>query len=267
MIQWAMIILMSRRLARHQLASQVEVTPMGSVDCNWTAPPSEGHWVVETTANAWTPLGTGWNFVPPFGDPPFVATDSPALRRYRTYCARVRARSNRDVRSEEVYGDYTYLSNGVGATTPATSFKWMGYPNGGECLPGCTPGYLGSGNYAVPQSGTVSVRTPYFTWRPLARRRIVLTNTGGTPALTLYQQSSAVASVEVREHGTDPTKDELVVSGTFNFVPRTEVFVFPDTDLVQLVSQVNGLSPYLGSLLVSAGTSASGPQTEKRLGW
>ncbi|HET8653569.1 MAG TPA: methyltransferase [Gaiellaceae bacterium] len=239
---------------------QVEVTPMGSFDCNWTAPPGEGHWTVETTANAWTPLGTQWNFVPPFGDPLTVAFDSPPLRRYRSYCARVRARSNRDAKSEEVYGDYTYIANGVGSDTPAASFKWMGYPNGSACTPSCSSGYLGSDNYVAPESQPATPRTPYFTWRPLSRRRAVLANTGTSPAFTVYAQST-ITSLQIRDGSGDSARDELVVSGMANFVPVTEVFSYPDNDLTDLARQLNGLTPYPGSMLISGGVSGSGPLT------
>ena len=242
---------------------QVEVTPMGSTGCNWTAATFEGHWVVNTTANAWTPLGSGWNFVKPYPDAMSVATDLPALRRYDSYCARVRARSNRDGGGGEVYGDYTYVADGVASPTPAASFTWIGYPNGGPCSPTCNFEYLGPADYAVPQAGTVSVRTPYFTWRPLTRRRVLLANGVGQTALTVYQQAASITSLQVREHAADPSYDELFVSGSVNGLLRNEVYPFPDdadlSDLTELARQLNGLAPYGGSLLISASASAGGP--------
>jgi hypothetical protein len=146
---------------------QVEVTPLGTTDCNWTATAS--HWVVNTTANAWSPLGSGWNLRKPYPDPMSVATDFPSLVAGQTYCARVRARSDRDIGRDDVYGDYTYVVNGRGAPAelPGAAFKWLGYPAGAPCTAPCTAGYLGAGDYMVPSSGTVSTRTPYFTWRPI----------------------------------------------------------------------------------------------------
>jgi protein-S-isoprenylcysteine O-methyltransferase Ste14 len=146
---------------------QVEVTPMGAVDCNWTASALDGHWVVNTTVNAWSPLGTGWNFVKPYPDTMSVATDSPPLHEGDTYCARVRARSNRANPGGDVYGDYTYVVNGKTGLLPGPAFTWLGYPTGGSCSPSCNPGYLGAGDYVTPATGTVSPRTPYFTWKPI----------------------------------------------------------------------------------------------------
>ncbi|HZB35658.1 MAG TPA: isoprenylcysteine carboxylmethyltransferase family protein [Gaiellaceae bacterium] len=242
---------------------QVEVTPMGPSGCNWTAPGFDGHWVVNTTAAAWSPLGAGWNFVRPYPDAMSVATDLPALRRYETYCARVRARSNRDSGGGEVYGDYTYVANGLASSAPAPSFKWMGYPNGGACSPSCNLDYLGPADYAVPQAGTVSVRTPYFTWRPLTRPRVALVNGDGQTALTVYQQAASITSLQVREHLADTGYDELYVSGVVNGLLRNEVYAFPDdadlSDFTQLARELNGLAPYSGSLLVSASASGAGP--------
>jgi protein-S-isoprenylcysteine O-methyltransferase Ste14 len=147
---------------------QVEVTPMGTTDCNWTAPVFEGHWTANTTVNAWAPLGSGWNLVKPYPDPMTVSTDLPPLSAGRTYCARIRARSDRDATGSDVYGDYTYVVNGRGNATPGASFTWLGYPSGNSCTAPCNPGYLGAGDYVAPTSGTFSSRTPYFTWRPIA---------------------------------------------------------------------------------------------------
>jgi protein-S-isoprenylcysteine O-methyltransferase Ste14 len=145
---------------------QVEVTPMGAFDCNWTATGS--HWVVNTTVNAWTPLGSGWNLRKPYPDARPVATDPPHLVAGTSYCARVRARSNRDTAGGDVYGDYTYVVHGRGAQLPGPAFTWLGDPSGAACSAPCNPGYLGAGDYVVPATGTFSPRTPYFTWKPIA---------------------------------------------------------------------------------------------------
>jgi protein-S-isoprenylcysteine O-methyltransferase Ste14 len=147
---------------------QVEVAPMGPFDCNWTATTS--HWVSTTGVNAWTPLGSGWNGIKPYSDPMTVGTDFPSLIAGTAYCARVRARSNRDATGGEVYGDYTYVVNGRGKATPgpAPAFTWLGAEAGGSCTPSCNPGYLGPGDYVTPSTGTLTPRTPYFTWRPIA---------------------------------------------------------------------------------------------------
>jgi protein-S-isoprenylcysteine O-methyltransferase Ste14 len=149
---------------------QVDVTPWVGVGCNWSASVFEGHWVVNTTVNAWTPLGSGLSANKPYPDPMSVATDFPSLSVGQAYCARVRARSDRDAGNDDVYGDYTHVVSGRGAPPDALgpAFTWLGYPAGSACSPGCNPGYLGAGDYVYPAAGTVSTRTPYFTWRPIA---------------------------------------------------------------------------------------------------
>jgi protein-S-isoprenylcysteine O-methyltransferase Ste14 len=231
---------------------QVEVAPMGASDCNWTAPAS--HWVVNTTVNAWSPLGSGWNFVKPYPDPLSVATDLPALVRHTTYCARVRARSDRDGAGGDVYGDYTYFANGIAATTPGPSFRWVGYPNGGPCSAVCNAGYIGQADYLVPQSGTVSVRTPYFTWRPLTRPAVTLTNTGGAPALAVYAQVSKTLAIEIGG-------GELVVWEHLFGTTWVEREYFPYTSVADLAQEINGFAPFtgLGSDFISATALGAGP--------
>jgi protein-S-isoprenylcysteine O-methyltransferase Ste14 len=149
---------------------QVDVTPWVGVACNWSATVLEGHWVVNTTVNAWTPLGSGMTASKPYPDPMLVATDFAPLTVGKTYCARVRARSDRDGALSDVYGDYTHVVSGQGAPPSASgaAFTFLGYPAGNACSPACNSGYLGAGDYVFPASGTVSTRTPYFTWRPIA---------------------------------------------------------------------------------------------------
>jgi hypothetical protein len=140
---------------------QVEVTPFESGICNWTA--NHSHWELTTAVPAWTPLGVGWNGVKPYLDALSVSTDGPALELGLSYCVRVRARSDRDIANQDVYGDYTYLNDGTGA-----SFTWTGYP--AATTAGCS-GYLCSPDYLLPARGTVNRRTPYFTWKPMTGRQ------------------------------------------------------------------------------------------------
>jgi hypothetical protein len=140
----------------------VEVVPFAGA-CNWTVSPS-AKWDVVTASTAWTPLGTSWNGSKPHQDAHAVATDgSTALSVGTSYCARVRPRSNRDSTGADVYGDYTQLNDGTGA-----SFTFTGYPAGGPCTPSCTPSHLGSGDYLAPAGGTATTRAPLLTWKPLA---------------------------------------------------------------------------------------------------
>jgi protein-S-isoprenylcysteine O-methyltransferase Ste14 len=233
---------------------QVEVTPMGSTDCNWTAPGS--HWVVTTSVNAWTPLGSGWAGRRPYPDLSPVANDAAALIRYTTYCARVRARSDRDTAGNDVYGDYTYMVNGIGSGIPGPSFTWMGYPSGGPCSPTCSAGYLGSGNYLLPANGTLSTRTPYFTWSPLRRPRISIQNSAGSHAFDIFLQKGTDVEIEILD--VPGVNDQLLVSE--RSVLR-EVFLYPDGDTADLAKHVNGITPHsgMGSDYISAQASAGGP--------
>ena len=124
---------------------------------------------VKTSVPSWTPLGA-----PPAANPastrfPTPAADFPTVTP-GSYCVRVSARSDR-VGLDEVFGDPVYLKNGnTDDTSPnpqAPAFTWTGYPSGGAA--GCTFGvlYPCSGDYLAPQFGTVSAKTPLFTWNAL----------------------------------------------------------------------------------------------------
>jgi hypothetical protein len=140
---------------------EADVAPYESGLCNWSAQPGDHHWRVNTAVNAWTPLGESWNGVKPYSDPLAVAHEFISLVP-GTYCARVRARTDRDTNNQDVYGDYTYLDDGTGR---GTAFEFTGYwPPGGN---GCNSGYLCADDYLTPVRGVTTTRTPYFTWRPL----------------------------------------------------------------------------------------------------
>ena len=129
--------------------------------------PFKSFWRVNTSVPSWSPLGYGWNGVKPYPDPMQVAYDlSTQLALDTSYCARVRARGERDTTNQEVYGDFTYLDDGTGV-----AFQWKGYPTGGACTPSCNTGYLGADDYVLPARGTLTRRTPLITWRPLAGRQ------------------------------------------------------------------------------------------------
>jgi protein-S-isoprenylcysteine O-methyltransferase Ste14 len=157
---------------------EVEVTPYdsGLGYCNWS---STHRWLVRTAVTAWSPLGTGRTGRPPFGNPCAVAGDSTALANDQRYCARIRARSNREASNNEVYGDYTEVDNGTG-----WAFQWIGYGAGASCTPSCTPGYLGSGDYVLPAGGSTHGQTPLLTWRPLAGRASYFVIVAKDPSFT-----------------------------------------------------------------------------------
>jgi hypothetical protein len=135
----------------------VEVAFFGGA-CNW----SDAKWSVTTAATAWTPLGTGWNAVKPYPDRRTVATDLIGLVAGQSYCARVRPRSDRDSAGGDVYGEYTQLNDGTGA-----SFQFTGWPTGSaSCTASCPP--LAAGDYVLPAAGSTEPRMPLFTWKPVA---------------------------------------------------------------------------------------------------
>jgi hypothetical protein len=139
----------------------VEVVEKVTGECQWGT-----GWRVNTSVPTWTPLGTGWNQIQPYPVPGLqVAYDFEALSAGKFYCARVRARGERDVQLQEVFGDFTYLNDGSGS-----SFQWTGPPAGGPCTPSCVVGYPGANDYVLPIRGSSTGRTPLFTWRPLAGR-------------------------------------------------------------------------------------------------
>jgi hypothetical protein len=139
----------------------VDVAPFSGI-CDWGAP---GGWRVTTSVPSWTPLGSGWNFVKPYPDAMSVAFDTVGLGT-GSYCARVRARGERDTQLQEVYGDFTYLEDSTG-----TAFEWTGSPPTDPCDPTCTSGYLGANDYLLPIRGTTTGRSPLFTWEPLTGKQ------------------------------------------------------------------------------------------------
>ena len=130
---------------------------------------------------AWSPLGYGRTANPPYGDPGSVAGDFVNLGLNQRYCVRVRARSDRDLSNNEVYGEYTELGSQDGT---GWAFQWVGYPAGGACTPSCNAGYLGSGDYVLPAAGNTVTQTPLITWRPLAGRASYFVIVAKDPSFT-----------------------------------------------------------------------------------
>jgi len=153
---------------------EVDVAPYQSNICNWSALSTAPHWRKDTAVPAWTPLGDHWNNVKPYSDPMSVGNDGSIQLLPGTYCVRVRARTDRDTGSQDVYGDYTYLDDGTGN---GTAFEWTGYPT--PVSGGCNGGYPCSGDYLTPITGSLNRHTPYFTWNSMAFP-------GGAPAQSYF---------------------------------------------------------------------------------
>jgi hypothetical protein len=143
----------------------VDVARYNAGLCDWGG---GGGWRVSTSIPSWSPLGWGWNNIKPYPDAMPVAGDGTALQLNGQYCVRVRARGERDVGNQDVYGDFTYLDDGTGV---AFDFQWTGYPTGGTCTPTCNPGYPGADDYVLPARGTLTRLTPLVTWKPLSGRQ------------------------------------------------------------------------------------------------
>jgi hypothetical protein len=226
---------------------EVDVTPYTSGICDWTA--SSGHWRVKTSVPFWTPLGAGWLGVKPYSDPLAVSTDNTSLTAGQGYCARVRARSDRDNANSEVYGDYTYVDDdGTGSPHNPKAFTFVGYPDPDRECPGCS--YLGAGDYQPPetqtetQTGTVNRVTPFFSWKPLPRlARKTLRNTSNVEAMTITEPSGAASfSATVREHTGDSSKDELVLTRLSPV--GTWIYTYANGDLNALEAMVENDSAH-----------------------
>jgi hypothetical protein len=129
----------------------VEVTPHSSGICDWSS--TVDHWRVSTATTAWTPLGYRLGAPAPYPDKFSIKTDNVRLTPGRSYCVRVRAKSDTDSNRADVYGDFTYLNG-----SDQVAFTFAGYP----CPTSCSRAYLPAGDYLGPQGGRTT--TPYFTW-------------------------------------------------------------------------------------------------------
>jgi hypothetical protein len=231
---------------------QVDVTPYDGGTCLWSATPLQHHFTSNIALTEWTPLGSGWNLTKPYPDPHTVATEFLTTLVPGTYCARVRARSDRAF-GQEVYGDYTYLDpSGLG-----WAFQWTGYPDGGACTPSCTAGYLGANDYLAPQGGVTVGQTPLFTWRPLNRHAWkTLKNTSGVDALTLQAKGEGLSGnnlrVTTRDYAADSSQDELVLYAGSTVA---ESYHYPDGNVANLAGQINA---NLASV-ITASSPLSGP--------
>jgi hypothetical protein len=127
----------------------VQVAPFPSGFCDWT-----NAWTDNTAVTAWTPLGIIRGAPPYPADRIRPAQESQRLVPGLRYCVRVRARSDRDERTNDVFGDFTYLG---GIETPAFTYAGQAGTS--------SRGYLSAGDYLTPRDSAVTT-TPYFAWRP-----------------------------------------------------------------------------------------------------
>jgi hypothetical protein len=145
---------------------EVQVADWTGSACLW----GTADYLKNTAVPEWTPLASTSADPAPWQGT--IAEDVLPIITPGTYCFRVRARADRAPGNQEVWGDYTYLQNGsTDSKDPVgPAFTWTDYPdptNPGASTP-CASGYPCSGDYLAPVTGTTSVRTPLFTWKPLA---------------------------------------------------------------------------------------------------
>jgi hypothetical protein len=113
-----------------------------------------GHpaWEITTSSTAWTPLASGGDS-PVFGKPD---TNEPNSRLVdgRSYCVAVRARAGTGTSTTRVTSDWTYLN---GNNAPAFTYS--------AHAPGAGTPVMTAGDYLTPAHGSVTSRTPLFTWK------------------------------------------------------------------------------------------------------
>ena len=104
---------------------EVEVVPWTGAICDWGIP---NPYIKKTAVPQWTPLSsTSSNPVTWQGA---LAEDALQIVPGE-WCVRVRARADRAPGNQEVWGDYTYLSNGSTDTSEEVgeAFEWTAYPD------------------------------------------------------------------------------------------------------------------------------------------
>jgi hypothetical protein len=144
---------------------EVQVADWTGSMCSWAT----AGYLKKTSVPEWAPLGTA--AANPVVWQGTMAEDFTPLTP-GTYCIRVRARSDRAPGSQEIWGSYTYLQNGNTDSPSAVgpSFTWSDYPDPNDAgnSAGCNTSYLCANDYLLPQTGSVNVRTPFFTWRAVS---------------------------------------------------------------------------------------------------
>jgi hypothetical protein len=134
---------------------EVDIAPYVSSNCNWLSGPT-----FLTATTAWTPLAASASSPGPIAWPSLSTDLTGSLTSGHAYCARVFARSDRDLKSHEVVSVYTQLG---GPGSPAFTFN----PStmSGALTDPQDSDYLPPMNTA---SGTLTPEMPVFRWKPIA---------------------------------------------------------------------------------------------------
>jgi hypothetical protein len=143
---------------------EVRVAPWEGF-CNWTAGPGWAKTSL-TASTAWTPLGPGTSKRPVGNAFPTVANDSNfALVDGVSYCARVRARSDRDAATKEIVSDWTQLG---GAGSPAFTYDAADQTCAATAMPPTAYNAhvvkAADLDPGAPLDGARTSRMPLFTW-------------------------------------------------------------------------------------------------------
>ncbi len=195
---------------------QVQVVPYDGAlpePCIWTAP-SLSRWLVKTASTSWTPLAAGNLTNPPFpSNSKGVSKDAPTLNPGSAWCVRVQARSGRLTLSSPIWGDWTYLDDGTGA-----SFTFTDYPSGGPAPPTATPNYLGSDDYVLPIRGETTGSNPLFIWNPIDGKQSYWVIVAKDPVLLDNRRLRAHPHPRIRGPDSElaahlPGRDDVVLLG------------------------------------------------------
>ena len=141
-----------------QVVPYVQIPGTSSSVCNWSSAALDT-WDIVTASTGWTPLGN-----PTSHKPSGVLTNLlPATdgahqpKPGSSYCARVKARRDRDAKAKEVVSDWTTIAGG---TAPAFRFVAPPAPSGSTLT-------LGADDYLLPATATQHAWMPLFTWKPV----------------------------------------------------------------------------------------------------
>jgi hypothetical protein len=136
---------------------QVQLAPYGEAGCDWSAVSKNSNvYQADTATTAWTPLGTSGHLGPTAWPNPQRTTPLTPGK----YCLRVLARSDDDAQGGQVISGWTQIN---GADQPAFTYTAPPPPGALE-KPFLTP----LSAYLQPTSGTLTSRTPWFTWNRVA---------------------------------------------------------------------------------------------------
>lgn len=133
---------------------QVGVYNRAGEFCDWS-PASKSGYHADTATTAWTPLAK--TYYRPYSEAwPTPQMEEPlATGSEDSYCIRVLARSDDDAQHKQVTSEWTYLN---GYDKPA--FTFLTPPAGAPSTCPAIP------VYRLPENGSATTRTPYFTWEP-----------------------------------------------------------------------------------------------------